>query len=209
MLTPPWTRGSPAVPVEIELGLQRAADAGHRRREALEDAEVNRAAVDVEIQRVGGLLSPHERHRQLALRRQPLRVVLLELRVEHDGCRRVVDRAGERLPRDVAELAVADREVGGHGRRIRRPADDRLPVDAAGQLLRTEQERVDDAEVDVLELDGQRLPGLAERAVGEKLLLPHGRVGQREVLDDDRVNTNTIIATNGPLILYPMHYYRY
>src|SRR6185312_17225370 len=106
-----------------------------------------------------------------ALRRQPLRLALLQRRLERHARGRVLRRPGEGLPRDVLELAVADREAGVDDRRVGRAADDGFRVDGAGELRRTEQEGVDDAEVDAFEFRRQPLAGLSERAVDQKLLL--------------------------------------
>ena len=110
---------------DVDLRLQRAGDVGQRGREALHQAEIDRRAVDVQIDAIARRRSARrapaarlprsrrleQRDRHVALRRQVGRRVLLQLGVEREAGARVVHGAAERVVAELLEAALVDAEA--------------------------------------------------------------------------------------------------
>ena len=108
----------------------------------------------------------------------PRRRILLQLRVDGDAGAGVVDRAAERVVAELAEAALLDRECRPRLRRVGRPGHRAAGVEAAGELRRPEQQRVDPGDVDVARRHLQRVARAARTCRPRDPLIA---VGQREV----------------------------
>ena len=110
-------------PGQVQVGVQRAGDLLDQRREHLRHAQVDGARLDVEIDGRGvapRVVAQHGRRGQCASDRQPLGAAIEPgLHARRLGI--VAHRGVERLVGEVADLAVADREVRGRVRRQQIP----------------------------------------------------------------------------------------
>ena len=119
---------------DVDGRLRRASDVGQCGCHPLHQRELDRRAVDVQVERVllrGRILSMRagrrglleSRHRDVALRFEPVRRRLLETRIEGDPAPFVVDRAAERVEVRLAERALDHVELARHLRRVVRARD--------------------------------------------------------------------------------------
>jgi hypothetical protein len=139
----------------VEVRFECSGDTADCGREPLDETEAERAAVDghVDAIRRGNRLAVSRRalrrtraergRRHVAFRRDPLRLVLLQPRIDRQAGPFVARGPAERLIVELAEAAVGHLKIRGHARGLGRPADDCLCVQAAGELRRTKQQRID------------------------------------------------------------------
>jgi hypothetical protein len=168
------------------VSFERPLHVGQLGGEALDQPEIERCAVDSEIDPLAATLGSagEESDRQVALGADPLCGVLLQPGIEGDAGSGVADGAAEPFVLELAETAFRDRELRLHFRCVLRSGNGCRRVQLSGELRRPQQQRVDARQIDPVQGEVERVAGTSERAVGGDLLRT---VHQPEVLDRHRI----------------------